>query len=116
MPLADAVAIDAAFSPRLITAEAIVRFVHSRSVRAIHFLRSGFEALELEADLGAPIVGKRVGETKGVLAGCRVGAILRNGETLVPHRGMEICGGDRVLMIGLAQAVAGAERAFSAPE
>src|SRR5918994_2362637 len=114
LPLADAVAIDAAFSPRLIAAEAILRFVHSRAVLAMHFVRSGFEALELEAAPGSAIDGKAVGETGGLLAGCRVGAILRGERTLIPERGMQIRAGDRVLVLGLERALAGVERAFNA--
>jgi trk system potassium uptake protein len=114
MPLADAVAIDAAFSPRMITAEAILRFVHSRSVRAIHFLRSGFEALTLEAEAGATIVGMRIGETHGLLAGCRVGSILRGETAIIPQRGTEVRAGDRLLMLGVNRTLAGIERHFSA--
>ena len=114
-PLVDALAIDAGFSPRLITAEAILRFVHTRTVRAIHLLRTGFEALELEAQPGAQIVGKAVGETHGILRGCRVGAILRDGQVLVPPQRLEIRAGDRVLMLGVVGALPGVEPAFDAP-
>jgi trk system potassium uptake protein len=113
-PLVDALAIDASFSPRLITAEAILRFVHTRTVRAIHLLRSGFEVLEIEAEPGAPIVGKAVGETHGLLRGWRVGAILRGEEPLVPPQGIEIKAGDRVLMLGPVGAMRGVEAAFAA--
>jgi trk system potassium uptake protein TrkA len=111
-PLVDALEIDASFSPRLITAEAILRFVHTHTVRAIHLLRSGFEALELEAQPGAPIVGKAVGHTGGLLRGCRVGAILRDGEALVPPQEREIRAGDRLLMLGVVGALTGVEPAF----
>jgi len=113
-PLVDALAIDASYSPRLITAEAILRFVHTRTVRAIHLLRTGFEVIELEAEQGAKIVGKGIGETHGLLKGCRVGAILRGEEALIPRKGMEILAGDRVLMLGVAGALSGVEPAFAA--
>lgn len=100
VPLVDALEIDAAFSPRLITAEQILRFVHTRALRAMHLLRSGFEALELEVEPKARIVGQRLGQTKGMLQGCRVGAILRGEEILMPHVGTELLTGDRVLMLG----------------
>ncbi len=51
----------------------------------MHFLRSGFEALELEVEEGASIVGREIGRTGGVLRGCRVGAVLRDGEVLIPR-------------------------------
>ena len=115
-PLVDALAIDAAFSPRLITAEAILRFVHSRTAARIHLLRTGFEALEIEAQPGAPIVGKPVGDTKGLLKGCRVGAILRGEDALVPPDRIAIQAADRLLMLGPAGELSGVEAAFASPE
>ena len=113
VPLVDALSIDAAFSPRLITAEAILRFVHTRALRAMHFLRSGFEALELEVEEGALIVGRQLGRTGGMLSGCRVGAILRGNEVLIPHVGTEINAGDRVLMLGVNGTLSGVEPVFT---
>jgi trk system potassium uptake protein TrkA len=112
-PLVDALAIDASFSPRLITAEAILRFVHTQTVRAIHLLRTGFEVIELEAEEGAQIVGKGIGETQGMLRGCRVGAILRGEEVIIPQKGTKIQAGDRVLMLGVAGALSGVEPVFA---
>ena len=114
VPLVDALDIDAAFSPRLITAEAILRFVHTQALRAMHLLRSGFEALELEADPRAPIVGRALGQTGGTLRGCRVGAILRADDVLIPHAGDEIHAGDRVLMLGTQGTLSDVEAAFTA--
>ena len=112
-PLVDALAIDASYSPRLITAEAILRFVHTQTVRAIHLLRTGFEVIELEAEEGARIVGKGIGETHGMLRGCRVGAILRDQDAIIPQKGTEIRAGDRVLMLGVAGALTGVEPFFA---
>jgi trk system potassium uptake protein len=114
VPLVDALEIDAAFSPRLIAAEAILRFVHTRALRAMHFLRSGFEAIELEIEEGALMVGREIGRTGGMLRGCRVGAVLRGTEVLVPHVGTELNAGDRVLMLGVDGTLAGVEPAFTA--
>jgi trk system potassium uptake protein TrkA len=112
-PLVDALSIDAAYSPRLITAEAILRFVHTQTVRAIHLLRTGFEVIELEAEEGAKIVGKGIGETHGMLRGCRVGAILRDQDAIIPQKGTEIHAGDRILMLGVAGALTGVEPFFA---
>jgi trk system potassium uptake protein TrkA len=113
VPLVDALGIDASFSPRLITAEAILRFVHTEALRAIHFMRSGFEAIELRAEAGSAITGKSLGNTHGLLGGCRVGAILRENEVIVPHKGTEIRAGDRLLMLGVNGALSEVEPAFS---
>jgi trk system potassium uptake protein TrkA len=114
VPLVDALDLDAGFSPRLITAEAILRFVHSGALRAMHFLRSGFEALELEVEEGALIAGRQLGRTGGLLRGCRVGAILRGEEVLIPTVGTEIETGDRLLMLGVDGTLADVEPAFTA--
>lgn len=113
VPLVDALDIDAAFSPRLITAEAILRFVHTRALRAMHLLRSGFEALEMEVEPGAEIEGQKLGGTGGMLHGCRVGAILRGEEVTIPETGTELLAGDRVLMLGVDGTLSDVEPVFS---
>lgn len=112
-PLVDALGVDAAFSPRLITAEAILRFVHTRSVKAIHLTRTGFEAMELEVRPGAEIVGMAIGETHGKLSHCRVGAILHEDEVSIPQRGHQISVGDRLLMLGPLGTITDVEPFFS---
>lgn len=99
-PLVDALDLDAAFSPRLITAEAILRFVHTTSVKSIHLFRTGFEAMEMEAGPGAGIVGMAIGETHGILHHCRVGAVLHDHDVVIPYRGLKIEEGDRLLVLG----------------
>ncbi len=113
VPLVDALGLDSSFSPRLITAEAILKFVHTEALRQIHFMRSGFEAMELEAEPGSPIVGKEIGNTGGLLKGCRVGAILRDEDVVIPQEGTEILTGDRMLMLGVNGALSDVEQYFS---
>ncbi len=112
-PLVDALGVNAAFSPRLITAEAILRFVHTRSVKAIHLTRTGFEAMELEVRPGAEIVGMAIGETHGKLKHCRVGAILHEDDVSIPQRGHQISAGDRLLMLGPVGTITDVEPVFS---
>ncbi len=112
-PLVDALGIDAAFSPRLIAAEAILKFVHTTSVKGIHLHRTGFEAMELEVRPGARLVGMKIGETHGILRHCRVGAILSDGEVSIPSRGSQVGVGDRLLMLGPFGTMTEVERAFA---
>ena len=111
-PLVDALGLDASFSPRLITAEAILRFVHTKSVKALHFFRTGFEAMEMEVEPGAEIIGMAVGETHGILSHCRVGALLHDDTVEIPKRGTEINEGDRLLVLGEQGTLRGIESAF----
>ncbi len=113
VPLVDAMGIDAAFSLRLTTAEAILRYVRSDVVRALHLTLSGAEVLDLHADPGSRIVGQpAVGE--GLLEGCEVGCLLRGDRVVVPDGGERIEAGDRVLLFRLRGSAEGVERAFDA--
>jgi len=113
VPLVDALGIDAAFSLRLTTAEAILRFVRASSVRAMHLMLSGSEVLDLHADEGAAIVGCPT-DSDGLLAGCEVGAILRDDRVLIPDESTRVEAGDRVLVFRLAGAAGELARAFDA--
>jgi trk system potassium uptake protein TrkA len=114
VPLVDALGVDAAFSLRLTTAEAILRFVRADVVRALHLTLSGAEVLDLEADPGAPIVGAPAASVDR-LAGCEIGAILRGDDVVIPENGEErIEAGDRVLLFRLRGAAPDVEQAFDA--
>ena len=116
VPLVDALGIDGAFSLRLTTAEAILRFVRGHSVRAMHLLLSGSEALELAAEEGSPIAGSSIA-AEGLLEACEVGGILRDGRVIIPRAGDEerIHAGDRVLLFRLEGRAREVARAFDAP-
>jgi trk system potassium uptake protein len=60
LPLVDALGIDAAFSPRLVTAEAILRAVRGEHVHAMHLLLGGAEVLEVEAEAGCRAEGRTI--------------------------------------------------------
>ena len=113
VPLVDALDIDQAFSLRLNTAEAIMRFARAQSVRTMHLLLCGAEALELQATEGSDIVGRRV-DGAWPLEDCEVGAIVRDGEVLIPGPQDEVAAGDRVLLFRLPGKAKDAERAFHA--
>lgn len=113
VPLVDALGIDAAFSLRLTTAEAILRHVRSDSVRSVHLTLSGAEVLDLHADPGAAIVGESVASA-GHLEGCEIAAITRDDAVIIPEQEARIEAGDRVLIFRLAGAAPRLERAFDA--
>jgi trk system potassium uptake protein TrkA len=113
VPLVDALQIDAAFSLRLNTAEAIMRFARAQSVRTMHLLLCGAEALELQAEAGSAIVGRRVDGT-GPLENSEIGAIVRDDRVLIPGPDDVIAAGDRVLLFRLPGQAEDAERSFDA--
>ena len=112
MPLVDALDIDAAFSPRLITAEAILRFVHGRALKAMHLLRGGAEVLEIEVDHGCPAAGRTVAATRPLAAPAWSRSSAGTGPG--PPGGRDVRDGDRVLILGTRRRVADVEPAFNA--
>lgn len=112
-PLVDALGIDAAFSPRLVTAEAILRSLRGANVHAMHLLIGGAEVVELEADPGCAAQGRTV-EAAGSMARTHVAAIVRDGRVIIPHGGETVEGGDRVVVFNVRRGVADMRRAFSA--
>lgn len=113
VPLVDALGIDAAFSPRLVTAEGILRFVRGENVRAMHLLLSGSEVVELCPEAGAPVDGRAI-DAAGLPPGCEMAAVVRGGEVLFPGPGDRLSAGDRVLLFGVDRATAKIQRAFNA--
>lgn len=112
-PLVDALGIDAAFSPRLVTAEAILRAVRGENVHAMHLLMGGAEVLEIEADAGCRAEGRTVNAT-GSLARTHIAAIVRDGRVVMPDGDERIAGGDRLVVFNTRAGVADVQRTFKA--
>ena len=113
VPLVDALGIDAAFSLRLTTAEAILRFVHAESLQAIHLLLSGAEVLDLHAFENCAMVGQKIGHINS-LKDAEVGGIVRDKRVIIPEDGEPIRAGDRVLVFRLQGGSSEVEQAFNA--
>lgn len=95
-PLVDALHLDASFSPRLVTAEAILRAVRGGNVEAVHLLVGGAEILDVQADPGCRAEGRRI-ESVESMATTRIAAIVRDGRVVVPRRDDRVQAGDRLV-------------------
>lgn len=113
VPLVAAMGIDVAYSPRLATAEAILRFVRGEQVRAMHLLFSGAELLELYVEPGSRIDGAELVGLE-IPGGGQAAAVLRGERVLLPREGATIAGHDRVLIFGPRGSSGGVERMFNA--
>ena len=113
VPLVDALGIDAAFSPRLVTAEAILRSMRGENVHAMHLLLGGSEVLEVHAEPGCRAEGRTV-EQANSIGWTHVAAIVRDGRVLMPDAGERVRAGDRVLVFSPRQGVADVRRTFKA--
>jgi trk system potassium uptake protein len=113
IPLVDALGIDAAVSPRLVTAEAILRGVRGENVHAMHLLLGGSEVLEVEAQAGCRAESRTV-EQASSMARTHVAAIVRDGAVLMPGPRERVKAGDRVILFSPRQGLTDARRTFNA--
>ena len=113
VPLATVIGIDAAVSPRLSTARAIMRYFHHGNVLSATDLKdSEAEVLEMRATANSPVVGKPLAKLE-FPAGSLVAAIIKPYQVVVPRGGDVIEPGDQVLVFALPDAVRKVRRLFS---
>lgn len=113
VPLVDALGVDAAFSPRLVTAEAILRAVRGSNVEALHLVGGGGEILEVAVDADCRADGRRARDA-GTLAHSSIAAIFRDGDVLLPGPDDDVRGGDRLLLFNARRGAADVSGAFHA--
>ncbi len=112
VPLAEKFGIDAAISPLLLSAGAILKFVRRGQVLAVTLLeQQQAEAIELVAAPGSRVVGKSLSELR-FPRGATVGAILRGGKATVPGGADRILAGDRVVVVALPSTIPAVEGLF----
>jgi trk system potassium uptake protein TrkA len=112
-PLVDALGLDGGVSPRLVTAEAILRAVRGTNVEAVHLLLGGAEILDVHVDPACAAEGRTVASTEA-LARTHIAAIARDGRVIIPESSEPVRGGDRLVMFNTRRGVSDVERAFKA--
>ncbi|MFC3125015.1 Trk system potassium transporter TrkA [Pseudoroseomonas globiformis] len=114
-PVLDAMGIDAAVSPSAITISSILRHVRRGAVAQVYRLRGDFgEVLEAEALAGSPLVAAPLGKA-GLPAGMRIGAVLRDGEAIIPDAQTRVRPGDNVIAVVAHDALREAEALLARP-
>jgi trk system potassium uptake protein TrkA len=112
VPLVAALGIDAAISPRLITAAAILRYLRRGQVLSIFTsVHTEAETLEMVAAPHAKVVGKPLHKLR-LPAGIIIGAVAHGGEIIIPRGDTIIEPHDRVIVFALPTVVAQAEKLF----
>jgi len=111
-PLAEALGVDITISPRVLAASAVLRFVRRGDVVAVTLLESGAEMMELRVPDRCRVVGRPLSEV-GFPEGALVGAILRDGEVVVPSGKEVLRPGDDAVVFSLRSAVNRVERLFT---
>ena len=113
LQLAPSLGIDAAISPRLTTASAILRYVRGgRVVSLVEMPEWNAEIMELVALPTAAIVGRPLRDVK-MPKGAIVAAIKRGEQIIIPKGDSQILADDRVILFTLPEAIPKVERLFS---
>ena len=106
------IGVDAAVSPRLSTANAIMKYFRQGHVLSHTSLRENeAEVLELEATETSPIIKRPIAELD-FPRHALVGAIIKPYQVVVPRGGDIIEPGDKVLVFALPVAVRAVEKLF----
>jgi len=112
-PLITNLGIDVVVSPRAITVSTILQHVRRGRIRSVHSLGDGFaEIIEAEALETSPFVGTPLREID-LPDGVILGAVVRDGEVIIPRGATVIEGNDRVILLATADAVKQVEKMFS---
>jgi trk system potassium uptake protein len=111
-PLADALGVDLTISPRVLAAEAILRFVRKGEVIDVALLESGAEMIELRVPEGCRVAGRPL-SVVGFPEGAIVGALLRDGDVIIPTGKEILRPGDDAVVFTVEEAIDEVERLFA---
>jgi trk system potassium uptake protein TrkA len=104
--------IDAAISPRTLTANLILKFIRKGRVLSIFEMpETDAETLEMAVAPGCPAAGKAIRDA-GLPPGVIVGAVVHGGEIVVPRGDTILRPEDSVVLFALPKAIPDVERLF----
>jgi trk system potassium uptake protein TrkA len=103
--------VDVTINPRQVTAEEMVRFAHDPRIRQIAMLEDDrFEILDLSVRAESELAGKPFSELPAT--GSVIGAVIRNGGVIYPHKSDVLRAGDRVIVFVESSRASIVERAL----
>jgi trk system potassium uptake protein TrkA len=111
-PLADALGVDLTISPRMLAAEAILRFVRRGEIVDVALLESGAEMIELRVPPQCRVAGRPLSEV-GFPEGAIVAALLRDGDVVIPTGREVLKPGDDAVVFTVEDAIEEVERLFA---
>ncbi len=112
LPILDSIGMDVTINPRLITVSAILKHLRRGQVVSVHKLIEGeAEVLEIVPAAESSVIRRKISRLK-LPEHAKVGAILRDGEMLVPQEDTVIEFGDTVIVIALPDSIEKIEKIF----
>jgi len=112
-PLMGPLGVDVVVNPRSITVSQILSHVRRGRVHSVYSVQEDFgELIEADAMETSSLVGKPLKEVN-LPNDARFGAILREGQIIVPRPQTVVEGGDRIVLFAATEAVPEVEKLFS---
>jgi len=112
-PLIGSLGIDTVVSPRAITVSTILQHVRRGRIRSVHTLSEGFgEVIEAEALETSSLVNVPLREA-ALPEGVILGALVRDGDVIIPRGATVVRTGDLVVLFAATQAVKKVEKLFA---
>jgi trk system potassium uptake protein TrkA len=89
--------VDISVNPRGVTSEEIIRFAHDPRTQQVALLEGNrYEVIDVTLRDTSEYIGKRFKEMP--IRGALIGAVVRNGDAIFPHRDDVLQSGDRVIV------------------
>jgi trk system potassium uptake protein TrkA len=105
LPLAHNLGIEAVLSPRLITADTILKYVRSGNILSLTTIAEGkAEIMEAEVKDGSILIGKTLREVE-LPQKTLIGAIIRNNNVIIPSGNDKIAGNDKLIIFTLRDSI-----------
>ncbi|MBI5183484.1 MAG: Trk system potassium transporter TrkA [Nitrospinae bacterium] len=112
LPILDSIDMDIVINPRLITVGAILQHIRKGRIHSVVKLREGeAEIIEFDVIPGSKVIDRKLKEID-FPEGSIVGAIIRNGEMIIPNGSSSIRAGESVVVFALPSAISKIEKLF----
>jgi trk system potassium uptake protein TrkA len=111
LPILNSIGIDITINPRLIVVSTILKHLRKGGVISVFKLIEDAEVMELVVDVNSSIAENKISDLK-FPNDAMIGAILRQGEMMVPDDELIIQEGDSVIVVALSSAIEKIEKLF----
>ena len=111
LPILDSIGMDITINPRLITVSAILKHLRKGQVMSVFKLIEDAEVMEIGVQEDSSIANKHIGKIN-FPKGAIIGALLRQGEMLLPNDEVTIEAGDSVIVVALPGTIEKIEKLF----
>ena len=111
LPILDSIGMDITINPRLITVSAILKHLRKGHVMSVFKLIEDAEVMEIGVQEDSSIANKQIGKIN-FPKGAIIGALLRQGEMLLPNDEVTIEAGDSVIVVALPGTIEKIEKLF----